>query len=100
MLKTAAFSLLTVLLGTASIAYAGTCNGSHCTVSEPGCCAPPAAPAHEHAATNVPTAKAPQSTRSYSYQPSRSYSTPTRRAARPGRSSGIRGADAKILGSY
>ena len=100
MLKTIACSLLTVLLSTTSFANAGTCNGSNCTLGETSCSAATAAPANEHSNMNMPTASAPQGTRSYSYQPSSDYTTPSRRAARPGWNSGVRGATSKALGNY
>jgi hypothetical protein len=48
---------------------------------------------------NMPTAKAPQSTRSFSYQPStRVYRSPMTRSR--GWNSGTRGAGSKALGNY
>ena len=99
MLKSLAFSVMTVLFGATTVAHAGACNGSCCTTAEPSCCAAPAAPANEHSNMNMPAARAPQGTRSFSYQPSTD-NTPARRTSRPGWNSGVRGAASKALGNY
>jgi hypothetical protein len=96
MLKSIALSLVAVLFGATSAAQAA-CNGSCCTQAEPSCMA--AAPAHEHSNMNMPTTRAPQGTRSFSYEPSTRYA-PARGTSRPGWNSGIRGASAKALGNY
>lgn len=100
MLKSLVFSMMTVLFGATAVAHAGACNGSYCTQAEPSCMsAAPTASADEHSNMNMPAARAPQTTRSFSYQPSTDYS-PARRTSRPGWNSGIRGASAKALGNY
>lgn len=100
MLKALAFSVMTVLFGATAVAYAGTCNGPCCTQAAPSCMsAAPTAPAAEHADMNMPAARAPQGTRSFSYQPSTDYA-PGRRTSRPSLNSGVRGAASKALGSY
>lgn len=97
MLKSLAFSMMTVLFGATAVAYADTCNGPCCTQAAPSCTsAAPTAPAAEH---SMPAARAPQGTRSFSYQPSADYA-PGRRASRPSLNSGVRSAASKALGSY
>lgn len=97
MLKTTAFSLAIVLFGAAATAKAG-CNGSHCA-AEPSCAATAqAAPADEHSNMPMPSARAPQGTRSFSYQPSTGYSAP--RATRSQGWTAVRGAASKASGNY
>jgi hypothetical protein len=48
---------------------------------------------------NMPAARAPQGTRSFSYQPSTGYA-PARGTNRQGWNSGVRGAASKALGNY
>jgi hypothetical protein len=89
-------SLFVVSTATAQAAGRGSC----CTQAAASCTsAAPAAPAHDHANMTAPTAKAPQATRSYSYQPSQTYRAP-RSMRSQGWNSGIRGADSKVLGNY
>lgn len=97
MLKSIAFSLMTVLFGATAVAQAA-CGNSCCTQAAPCCTSgAPTAPADEHSNMPMPTAKASQSTRSFSYQPSNGY-----RSATPSRSQGfnVRGATSKALGNY
>lgn len=97
MLKSLALSMMTVLFGATAVAYADTCNGQCCTQAAPSCMS--AAPTAEHSDMNMPAARAPQGTRSFSYQPSTDYA-PGRRTSRPSLNSGVRGAASKALGSY
>ena len=97
MLKSIAFSLMTVVFGATAVAQAA-CGNSCCTQAAPCCTSgAPAAPAEEHSDMPMPMTKAPQSTRSFSYQASNGY-----RSAIPGRSHGfnVRGATSKALGNY
>ena len=88
---------------TAQAASHGSCcapAAACCSQAEPSCASgSPAAAADEHSNMNMPSAKAPQSTRSFSYQPSTGYSAP-RTMSRPGWNSGVRGAASKALGNY
>jgi hypothetical protein len=99
MLKSITLSLLTVLFGATAVAQA-RCGNSCCAQAAP-CCSSgaPAAPADEHSNMPMPTAKAPQATRSFSYQPSTGYS-PARGMSQQGRKSGVRDATSKSLGNY
>ena len=97
MLKSIAFSLMTVLFSATAVAQAA-CGNSCCTQGAPCCTSgAPAAPADEHSNMQMPTAKASQSTRSFSYQPSNG-----NRPTSSSRSQGfnIRGATSKAMGNY
>lgn len=99
MLKTLSFAAAAVLFVVTASAQAD-CNAS---CSPQGCASPSAgvqpAPAHDHSNTNMPAARAPQTTRSFSYQPSTRYA-PARGMSRPGWNGGTRGAASKVLGNY
>ena len=95
MTKLFALALVASMFGASAATAQAGCNGS-CNATT-SCASAPAAPAAEHA--NMDTAKAPQSTRSFSYQPSRGvYRSPMTRSR--GWSSGTRGAGSKVLGNY
>jgi hypothetical protein len=98
-LKSITFSLMAVLFGATAAAQAAY-NGSCCTEAATCCTSgAPAPPADEHSNMNMPTARAPQGTRSFSYQPSTGYA-PARGTSRQGWNSGVRGAASKALGNY
>lgn len=94
MFKSISVSLLTLLFGATTAAQAA-CGNSCCTQAAPCCTSgAPAAPADEQASMQMPMTKAPQSTRSFSYQPSNGY------RATPSQGWNGRGAASKALGNY
>ena len=98
MIKLFAVALTASLFG--GSAAQAACGGSCCAQAAPCCTSgAPAAPADEHSNMNMPSAKAPQATRSFSYQPGASYGA-TRAMNRQGWNSGARGATSKALGNY
>lgn len=100
MSKLFAIALTATVFGASAATAQAACNGSCCAPAA-SCCttAVPAAPTHDHANMSAPTARAPQATRSFSYQPSPVYRAP-RSMRSQGLNSGVRGAGSKVLGNY
>lgn len=95
MFKLFALALTASLLGASATTAQAGCGRSCCAQPAP-CCASAAA-ADEHANMNM--SQAPQSVRSFSYQPGTGYGA-TRSMGSQGWNSGTRGAASKILGNY
>ncbi len=97
MSKLFAFAIVAAMFA-ASTATAQAAGRRCCCAPTAACCASaaPAAAADQHADMNV--AKAPQSTRSFSYQPGTGYGA-TRAMRSQGWNSGVRDATSKVLGN-
>lgn len=99
MMKTlvfAAAAALFIFTASAQAACNGSCSSEGIACQSPGV---QGAPAHDHSNMNMPAARIPQTTRSFSYQPSTRYA-PARGMSRPGWNAGTRGAASKVLGNY
>jgi hypothetical protein len=98
MSKLFAFAVVASLFAV-STATAQAAGRRSCCAPAAACCAAaaPATAAVQHADANV--AKAPQATRSFSYQPSTDFGS-ARGMSRQGWTAGTRDATAKVLGNY
>lgn len=97
MSKLLTLSLMTVLLGTSAAAAEAGCNSSCAMACQPTCAA---ATPQDMAQMQQTTARAPQATRSFSYQPSPTGTYRAMPRSRGRNSFGPRGATSKLLGNY